>query len=254
MQGGIWVLARLVRPVLGAILRKFWWVVVLAAAFLAGAFAARTYWPKVETRLVTRTVEKAVTAPGETKIIERPVYVTRERVVKVPVEVTRVVQGSSRSVTTPGVVTAPKERIVTVTRPVEVPVEVVKEVWPSNITVTINAVDTVEYGWATPKNPNLVIGMVEPGVYAVPKQEGWSIEKVTTTADVTPPRTITNNTNTDNTHLYIYAGVTSNWSHGTITPEVGVSYRNLAFGGMYEVRASYTFPGVNLGLYWGIRF
>jgi hypothetical protein len=248
VQGGIRVLARFVGPVLGAILRKFWWVSLLAAAFLGGVFVARAYWPRVETRLVTRTVERTVTVPGETRVIERPVHVTKERIVKVPVEVTRTVQGPSK------VVTVPKERVVTVTRPVEVPVEVVKEVWPSNITVTINAVDTVEHGWATPKNPNLVIGMVEPGVYAVPKQEGWSVEKVTTTTDVTMPQNVTPPHNTNYTHLYIYIGAMSNWSNGTVTPEIGVSYRNLAFGGTYEIRAGYTFPGVTVGLYWGFRF
>jgi hypothetical protein len=248
MLGGIRVLAQIAGPILAAILRKFWWVVLLAAAFLAGVLVARAYWPRVETRLVTKTVERAVTVPGKTKVIERPVHVTRERVVKVPVEVTRIVQEPSK------VVTAPKERIVTVTRPVEVPVEVVKEVWPSNITVTVNAVDTVEYGWATPKNPNLVIGMVEPGVYAVPKQEGWSIEKVTATTDVTQPQNVTPPHNTNTNYTYLYIGVVSNWSSGAVTPEVGVSYRNLAFGGTYEIRASYTFPGVTVGLYWGVGF
>jgi len=130
----------------------------------AGVYVGRRWFPVVKTVQVAEEVLRAVPVPGETKVITLPVP---GPIHTVPVEVTRYVDR-------PG-----QDRIVTVTQPVNVPVEVVRREWPQTITVRVGSVLTKEYGWATPVNPDLLIGQVTPGVYAAPVQEGWKVETVT---------------------------------------------------------------------------
>lgn len=145
---------------------------------LVGFVAARVWFPRVEIQVMTidreivRTLER--TLPGETKIIFRDVPGATQ-IVRIPIEVTRIIEKEG------------PERIVTVTKPVEVPVEVVKKEWPQVITVTVGSVQS-NGQWYAPDNPDLVIGQVAPGVYAVPVQAGWRIEQVRTVTRLEPVR------------------------------------------------------------------
>jgi len=101
------------------------------------------------------------------RVSPAPVYIDRTHTVKIPVEIEKEVVKE-------------KPVVKTVTKEVPVPLETVIEKWPQTIMVSIGSVESKEAGWVTPVNPNLVIGMIEPGIYAVPKQPGWKIERVET--------------------------------------------------------------------------
>lgn len=147
-------------------------VAVLFVALLlvgAGIYAGHRWFPQVRVVQVAQEIIKAVPVPGETKVVQVPTPFFVPGIDRlIPVDVTRIVDR-------PG-----QDRIVTVTQPVNVPVEVVRREWPQTITVRVGSVLTKEYGWATPVNADLLIGQVTPGVYAVPVQEGWKVESVTT--------------------------------------------------------------------------
>lgn len=145
-----------------------------------GFVGARVWFPRIEMiqvdREIVRTVERLV--PGQSTIVYRDVQGPTQ-LIRIPIEVTRVVEklGPERVV----------ERIVTITKPVEVSVEVVKKEWPQVITVTVGGVQSGGT-WYAPDNPELVVGQVTPGVYAVPVQAGWRIESVKTVTRLEPVR------------------------------------------------------------------
>lgn len=142
-------------------------LILILALFAGGVLAGHFLFPRIQIIQVDRKIIEAVPVPGETKIVTFPVPGPVQRV-EVPVEVTRYVDR-------PG-----KERIVTVTQPVQVPVEVVKREWPQVITVRVGSVLSNRGEWVIPSFQDLVIGQVAAGVYAVPQQEGWRLESVTT--------------------------------------------------------------------------
>lgn len=191
----------------------------LLGAMLFGAFyVGRTYYPRVIREVVDREIVKTVERllPGEVRTVIREVP-GAVSVVRVPVEVTRTVT------------VAGPERIVTITRPVDVPVEVIRDRWPQVITVRVGSVQSGGL-WYTPDFPDLTIGQVTQGVYAVSAQmPGWKIEKVTTETQIGErlrdeplfQRGFTVGVRTD---------FRSAWAD--------VVYRDLAFGGEYQIRAS----------------
>lgn len=146
-------------------------LILILALFAGGVLAGRAWFPRVQVQQVDPKII-GVAVPGETKYIP---YAVPGAPYPVQVEVTRYVDRIGR------------DRIVTVTQPVEVPVEVIRREWPQTVTVTVGSVLTREYGWATPVNPQLLIGQIAPGVYAVSAQmEGWRISSVQTETKVAP--------------------------------------------------------------------
>lgn len=143
----------------------------------AGVLAGRAWFPRHVVQQVDHEVLKVVEklVPGQTVTIVKEVL-GPERRVEVPVVVEKLVP-------VPG-----DERVVTVTKPVEVPVEVVRERWPQTLTVRVGGVLTDEHGWVQPSRPDLLIGQVAPGIYAVSAQmEGWRIDSVRTETKITAP-------------------------------------------------------------------
>jgi hypothetical protein len=146
-------------------------LIILGLIFAGGILAGRAWFPRIQVQQVDPKIV-GVAVPGETKIV--PFAVPGPvQLVQVPVEVTRFIDR-------PG-----QDRIVTITKPVPVPVDVIRREWPQFITVAVGSVLTKEYGWATPVNPQLIIGQVAPGAYAVSSQmEGWKIDEVRTETKV----------------------------------------------------------------------
>lgn len=198
-----------------------WSAVALAVVFGAGWLLRPERVrevPKVSERIVERWRDLPVAQPGQPAPSFRIEY-------QVP--------GLGRSrVEVPGIVVRPAPDVVRViTETVKVPVEVVRERWPQVITIRIGSVLSTEGTWFTPKNRNLVIGMVTPGVYAAPEQEGWKTETVTTDTRVTPQR---------------------RWS---LSPYAGVGMRSGLFVGIeyaYHVRVI-GLPNEQLALQWERR-
>jgi len=146
---------------LGAVL------LIITLLFGLGLWAGRKWFPRREVIQVDRRIVEVVPVPGETKYITISVPGPIQRV-EVPLEVVRYVDR-------PG-----QERIVVQTKEVEVPIEVVKREWPQTITVRVGSMLDTEGVWRTPAHPDLLIGQVAPGAYAVPQQDGWKIDQVVT--------------------------------------------------------------------------
>lgn len=143
-------------------------IFVLIVGMFGGGYLARRFFPRYVAVQVDRRIIERVPVPGRTEIVTLTVPGPVQRV-EVPVEVTRFIDR-------PG-----QDRIVTVTQPVNVPVDIIRREWPQFIAVSVGSVLTKEYGWATPVNPQLIIGQVAPGAYAVSSQmEGWKIDSVRT--------------------------------------------------------------------------
>jgi hypothetical protein len=139
------------------------------------------------------------------------------------------------------------ERVITITKPVEVPVEVIKTEWPQVITLHVGSMLTADNQWVVPKFPDLVIGQLTPGAYAVAAQQpGWKIEEVRTETKLQPIAF-------PEPHVYVYPfGVTAGKSTGLVS---GVAYRNAAQPfGTYEIRAEWQYPGLGLAVAWGIQW
>lgn len=190
------------------------------ALFVGGFYVARRWFPKVVEITVDREVVKVFErlVPGQTVVVERQVPgPVQTQTVRVPFEVIREVR-----VGVPG-----PERVVTVTKPVEVPVEVVKERWPQSITVTVGGVRSGG-SWYSPDNKELVVGMVTPGVYAVPVQDGWRLESVRTSTVLEPSIQVP----------LFQRGLTigARISPSVPSASADVVYRNLAIGGEYSIR------------------
>jgi hypothetical protein len=152
-----------------------WPVLVLVLVFALGAMGGRQWFPRIVNIPVDRVIWWTVKdqLPGKVTTLYKMVPGPAGATIKVPFEVIREVPGL------PG-----PERIVTVTVPVDVPVEVIRREWPQTITVRVGGV--LSRGqWHIPDYPDLTIGQVTLGAYAVSSQMlGWRIERVTTETQV----------------------------------------------------------------------
>jgi len=206
-----------------------WQAVALAVVLVVGILAGRAWFPRTVTEAVDRVVWWVAKdqALGETRTVTLTVP-GPERVVRVPVEVTRTVEVVRE---------VPVERIVTVTRPVEVPVEVIRREWPQTIEVKVGGVQSGGL-WYKPDHPTLTIGQVAPGVYAVGAQmPGWAIESVTTTTVVQPTQKLPG--------LPYHLGATFGFLDDRLY--AGVTYTNRLGPGYYGVTVAYGFPGLVIG-------
>jgi hypothetical protein len=198
--------------------RRLWPYVGVIVVFLVGVVVGRTYYPRIVRELVDREIVKEVIKllPGEVKVIFRDVP-GPTNIVRVPVEVSRIVT------------VAGPERIVTVTKPVDVSVEVIRDRWPQTITVRVGGVQSGGL-WYVPDFPDLTLGQVAQGVYAVSAQmPGWRVERVTTETRVEERVPVA---------PLFQRGFTVGLRTDLRSAWTDVVYRNLAFGGEYQVRAS----------------
>lgn len=215
------MIPRVPRPVLVAVLV----VVTLAGAYALGRRSVKPIREVVDKEIV-KIVERLI--PGEMRTVIRDVPgPTRTEIIRVPVEVARIVREVG------------PERVVTVTRPVDVPVEVIRREWPQTITVTVGSVLSGGQ-WYVPDFPDLTIGQVTPGVYAVGAMPGWKIEAVTTETRLDVPAARIRLPY----HLGIEVGVIA------AQPYTGIIYQNEFAGGYYRVTTAYGFPGLTWGVAW----
>lgn len=208
-----------------------WWpLLAVVLVFALGVLGGRAWFPKTVIERVDREIVRVVERliPGETRTIVREVP-GGTTVIRVPVEVTRVVEVVRE---------VPVERIVTITKPVDVPVEVIRREWPQAITVRVGGVLSLGQ-WHIPDHPDLTIGQVSPGVYAVSGQmTGWRVHDVTTTTTITPVQVA-------KPSLPYHLGVTFGFLDDRLYS--GVTYTNRLGPGYYSAIVGYGFPGVVVG-------
>src|SRR5712692_551333 len=141
------------------------WALGLLLIFAIGVVAGHALFPRIVETIVSPSLP--IPPVGKTKIVYVKVPGPPGPVKEIPVIVER-----------PG-----PERVVTITQPVPVPVEVIKEKWPQTITVSVGSVLSDKDEWVAPKVPDLIVGMVEPGVYAVSSEQlGWKVQRVGTSS------------------------------------------------------------------------
>ena len=194
----------------------------VALVLVVGVFLGRYLYPREVEVKVDREIVKVVERllPGETRTVFRDVPgPTRTEVVRIPLEVSRIVRE-------PG-----PERIVTVTQPVNVPVETIVTHWPQSITVRVGGVLSGGV-WYSPDYPEVTIGQVTPGAYAVSAlMPGWRVESV---------RTETRVDSTPSPPLFqrgFTFGIRADFrgdSPGVFRGDV--VYRNLFLNGEYQIR------------------
>lgn len=199
-------------------------IVLTGVAYIVGRRSIAPAQPV--DREIVKIVERLI--PGEVRTVFRDVPgPTRTEVVRVPVEVTRIVREVG------------PERIVTVTRPVDVPIEVIRETWPQTIVVRVGGVRSGGQ-WFVPDNQDLVVGQVTQGVYAVSSfAEGWRIEKVTTTTRVDAPLPTFSPLPY---HIGVTVGILGAQTYA------GIVYQNRIGPAIYQVTVGYGFPGPLYGV------